>query len=265
MAFEDPGADALDYQPCRYGRSKLLFRGPRRMTHGPYAVVLGGGETYGKFVRAPWPAQLEEALDMPVLNLGYMNAGVDVFRNDAAVMELCEGARLVVIQLLPPQNLSNRFYAVHPRRNDRFVRASPLMCSLFREVDFSDYHFTGHMLGAIRALAPAKFEMIEQELKSAWVARMRSLLDRVGGHRILLWIADPNETGLSLIDEEMAMDLRPRASELVQIRPSEGAVAMGTEGMVFPPLDAPVAQRMPSLATHAEIAERLLPVLRRYL
>ncbi len=33
------------------------------------------------------------------------------------------------------QNLSNRFYAVHPRRNDRFLRASTLMKTIFREVD----------------------------------------------------------------------------------------------------------------------------------
>lgn len=30
MTYDALGAGALDYLPCRYGTSKLLFRGPRR-------------------------------------------------------------------------------------------------------------------------------------------------------------------------------------------------------------------------------------------
>ena len=59
MAFENPGQGALDYFPCRYGHSKLLFRGPRRKLDGAYCAVLGGSETYGKYVREPYPALIE--------------------------------------------------------------------------------------------------------------------------------------------------------------------------------------------------------------
>ena len=79
MAFEYAGDGALDYFPCRYGRSKLLFRGPRRQLVPPFVSAFGGSETYGKFVEEPWPALLEERIGLPVVNFGYLNAGVDVF------------------------------------------------------------------------------------------------------------------------------------------------------------------------------------------
>ena len=56
MAYEYAGEAALDYFPCRYGQSKLLFRGPRRRLEGAYVAAIGGTETYGKFVPDPYPA-----------------------------------------------------------------------------------------------------------------------------------------------------------------------------------------------------------------
>ena len=49
MAYEYGGDRALDYFPCRYGQSKLLFRGPRRKLEGNYISVLGGTAT-GSFL-----------------------------------------------------------------------------------------------------------------------------------------------------------------------------------------------------------------------
>ena len=60
MAYEFAGDSALDYFPCRYGQSKLLFRGPRRRFDGPYAAAIGGTETYGKFVADPYPALVRD-------------------------------------------------------------------------------------------------------------------------------------------------------------------------------------------------------------
>ncbi len=60
MAFEHQGAGALDYYPCRYGKSKLLFRGAETRAGPAYIAALGGSETYGKFVQKPWPDSLRE-------------------------------------------------------------------------------------------------------------------------------------------------------------------------------------------------------------
>jgi len=271
MAYEYQGEGALDYFPCRYGTSKLLFRGPRRKLEGDYVAVIGGTETYGKFVEQPFPAIVEEGLGMPVVNFGYVNAGLDVFLQEPVVLDACAGSRVTVIQLIGAQNMSNRFYAVHPRRNDRFLRASTLMKTVFREVDFTEFHFTRHMLSQMKAQFPDKFAILENELKTAWVARMKTMLQKFEGPTVLLWLGDhhppgraPDSLGLDplMVDEEMVAEIRPFATQLVRVNPTHGARIQGTAGMRFAPLDEPAAAEMPGPAVHSEIADALLPIVR---
>ncbi len=271
MAYEDPGAGALDYFPCRYGKSKVLFRGPRRRLDGAYTVVLGGSETYGKFVADPFPALIERDLGMTVVNFGCMNAGIDVFVNDATMADACDAARLTVIQLVGAHNMTNRFYAVHPRRNDRFLRASQPMKSLFPEIDFTEFHFTRHMLSQLKRRAPERFGLVESELKAAWGARMRHFLTRLGGRSVLLWLTDyhtgaavRNAVGAEplLVDEAMVAEVAEHAGALVRVDPSPEATASGTTGMIYPPFDEAAAMTMPGPMVHAEIAAALTPVVR---
>jgi hypothetical protein len=58
------------------------------------------------------------------------------------------------------QNLSNRLYTVHPRRNDRFLRASGILRTIYRDVDFTEFHFTRHMLDHLRCLSEDRFDIV---------------------------------------------------------------------------------------------------------
>lgn len=273
MAFEYAGDGALDYFPCRYGKSKLLFRGPRRQLDAPFCAAMGGTETYGKFVADPWPTLTEARLGMPVVNFGYLNAGIDVFVNEPQVTEASAAARVTVVQLMGAHNMSNRFYAVHPRRNDRFLCASHLMRTAFREVDFTEFHFTRHMLSALQQRAPLRFADLVTELQVSWCARMNLLLDKIEGKVVLLWLGDYRASaprdGLDpdplLVTAQMVAQIRPRTAELVRVDPSPAARNAGTLGMHFGPLDAPAATEMPGPLVHAEVAEALAPVLARLL
>jgi len=274
MAYEYPGAGALDYLPCRYGQSKLLFRGPKRRLDGVYCAVLGGTETYGKYVQDPYPALLEGSLGRQVVNFGYMNAGADVFLNEPTIIDACNKARLTVIQLLGAHNMSNRFYAVHPRRNDRFLRSSAMMKTIFREVDFTEFHFTRHMLLSLKRRSPEKYAVLEVELKAAWVARMRLLLQKISTPAVLLWLGDHHANGNFrdelgpeplLLDQDIVDQIRPFARDVVHVIPSAGAAAAGTAGMTVPDLEEPVAEQMPGPRIHEEVAAALAPVMRRYL
>ena len=271
MAYEYQGEGALDYFPCRYGTSKLLFRGPRRKLEGDYVAVIGGTETYGKFVETPFPALVEQGLPMPVVNFGYVNAGLDVFLQEPVVLDACANAKVTVIQLIGAQNMSNRFYAVHPRRNDRFLRASTLMKTVFRDVDFTEFHFTRHMLSQMKAHHADRFAILENELKTAWIARMKTLLQKFEGPTVLLWLDDHRAPGRPedplgvdplLVDAEMVAEIRPFATQLVRVTPSPAARMQGTAGMRFAALDEPAAAEMPGPAVHAEIADALLPIVR---
>src|SRR6056297_2682323 len=144
MAYQRMGRRPPDYLPVRYAGSRLVFRGPRRSLAGAYVACLGGTETCGSFVDRPWPALLEQDLGTPCVNLGLPNAGPDVLAGDPGLLRMARRARAVVVQLPCAMNLSNPFYRVHPRRNDRFVAAETPLRDLFPEVDFTEFHFTRH-------------------------------------------------------------------------------------------------------------------------
>lgn len=273
MTYENLGQGALDYFPCRYGKSKLLFRGPRKKMAGEYIAMIGGTETYGKFIEKPFPTLVGEAMEMECVNFGCVTAGVDVFANDASVVEACAKARVTVIQAIGAQNMSNRFYAVHPRRNDRFLRASTLMKTIFREVDFTDFSFTKHLLTTLQTLSEERFSIVRDELKEAWIARMKLLLDKIEGKTVLLWFADraPEDTaspdGLGrepiFVDRRMIEEVRPYVTEVVEVVPSARALAQGTAGMMFSSMEEPAAQELMGPAAHEEVAQALLEPLSR--
>ena len=272
MSYDQPGRGGLDYFPCRYGRSKTLFRGPKRRTEGSFIAYLGGAETYGRFISHPYPAILEERLGVPAVNLGWANAGVDAFLGDPDLLQVVGQARAAVIRLPGAQNMSNRFYSVHPRRNDRFLQASTLLQTVYREVDFTEFHFTRHLLTALRECSSDRFVMLREELQAAWVARMGQLLDRIPVPVLLLWFADaaPSDvTSAEDLDADplfvtagMIEALRPRVNGVVTVVPSDAARAEGTRGMVFSALEAPAAAEQLSSAAHGEVAAALAPALK---
>lgn len=275
MAYENLGEGALDYYPCRYGKSKLLFRGPKRKLDGPYVAMLGGTETYGKFIERPFAQLTEDALDHTVVNFGCVNAGIDVFVNDQAILDAASKSSVTVVQLTGAQNMSNRFYAVHPRRNDRFLRASNLLKTIFREVDFTEFNFTRHLLTSLHEASPDKFAMVEQELKEAWVARMKTLISKIEGKIVLLWMADhaPESCASCSIDgsdplfvgEEMINELRPFVTGVVEVDVTQADIEAGREGMVYTDLEEPAARGMLGAVAHARVAEALETVLRPHL
>jgi hypothetical protein len=271
MAFEHPGGGALTYFPCRYGNSKLLFRGPQRALDRPYCAVLGGTASYGKFVPFPYPALVEAATGTPVVNLGCVNAGPDVYLNDPEILAIAGRAEVTVLQVLGATNLTNRFYAVHPRRNDRFLWAEPLLRSMYRDVDFTEFNFTRHMLLSLQAAGQERFGLVVEELRSAWVARMTALVTAVSGPVVLLWWSDrpPPPSGSApdlnrdplLVDRDMLSAILALADDYVEVVTSAEARAQGVDGMAFAPLDRPAASLVPGPAAHREAAAALLPSL----
>lgn len=271
MTFENLGLPALDYFPCRYGASKMLFRGPKRRLDKPYVAFLGGTETYGKFIGKPFANLVEEQVGRVCVNLGAINAGVDVYLNDPSLLEIAAGARACVVQVMGAQNMSNRFYAVHPRRNDRFLQASELMRTVFRDVDFTRFNFTRHLLRDLRNQSEERFEMVRFELKQAWLARMDQLLAKIPGPVVLVWFADHaigshvDDGSLGhdplFVDREMIEALRPKVGAVVEVAASQAALAEGTFGMVYTPMEAPAAAELMGPLAHEEAAQAVSTAL----
>jgi len=92
MKHETIDGGGLSYSPCRYGMSRIFFRGPRRRLDQPYVAFIGGTETYGKFIDQPLPALVEKEIKQTCVNLGCVNGGVDAFVNDPTIMAACHDA-----------------------------------------------------------------------------------------------------------------------------------------------------------------------------
>ena len=274
MKHETIDGGGLSYAPCRYGMSRIFFRGPRRRLDEPYLAFLGGTETFGKFIDRPFANLVERDLGRPCVNFGCVNGGVDAFVNDPTVMAACHDAEITVVQVMGANYLSNRFYSVHPRRNDRFLRASTVLEAIFPDVDFSDFTFTRHMLETLHDISAERFDIVVAELRAAWVARMRNMLDQIGPRTMLLWFSrhelsdrkwDDYENPLRVdplfVTATMLEQLRPQVMGIVEAKPSEIALSQGTRGMFVPPMQKNAATEMLGVNCHVEASSVLVPIL----
>ena len=265
MAYQNSSDGALNYFPCRYGKSKLLFRGPKKDLQDDYIAFVGGTETYGKFVETPFPALVGDSMKMTSINLGCVNAGTDVFLSDETVMNICKNAKATVLQISGAQNMSNRFYAVHPRRNDRFLRASTLLKTIYRDTDFTDFNFTRHLVSTLEAESTEKFAMVRQELKDAWVARMKTMIQKMPYNLVLLWVSDhaPDDADMCskahgdplFVDREMIEQIRPLVKSVVEVVATQNDIDQGYTLMSYSDLDALSARAMLGPVVQAQVAK----------
>lgn len=267
-------AEEMSYAPCRYGGSRTLFRGPRRRLDSPYLAFVGGSATYGRFIEHPFPALVEAAIGKTCVNLGCMNGGIDTFVNDAKILSICKQSDLTVVQILGANFLSNRFFTVHPRRNDQLLTVSSVLRAIYREVDFSKFTLTRHMLGALYDTAPDRFGIVVSEMRNAWLARMKQFLAQIGRDVVLLWFS---ETELSdvhwsahpkhlaadplFVTRAMVDELRPMIDDIVNVTLSDGALASGTSRMIFSASQTEAASQMLSVACHKEVSAAMIRIL----
>mgnify|MGYP003564171922 CR=1 FL=1 len=271
MSFETRGAIAPDHPTVSYPGSSLRFRAPAGDPTHAHVLCLGGTETFGRYVDDPYPAQLANRITAPVINMGVAGAGLDVLLSDGAIVNARASASAIVLQIQGAQALSNRLYTVHPRRNDRFVRASDVLRTIYWDVDFTEFHFIRHMLDHLEALSPDRFDIVRNELRVAWMARMKHILCKAKVPVHLLWLScraprneDPQDT---LCDEPMFVtsDMLDAASKLaaslsvVVTRPEMSRPERGD-----PPAlsrDVAAARLLPGAKAHMQAAEKLARIL----
>lgn len=261
----------LDDARYRCGTSKLPFRGPHRRPGGRYVVAVGGTETFGKYVDRPYPDFLEDRIGLPVINFGAVNAGIDVFVSQRMVLDACSGSQAVVLQAMGAHNLSNRFYCVHPRRNDRFLRASPELRALYPDIDFTDFAFTRHLIRTLVDTDPDRFAVVKAELCAVWLARMTAFLVAVPAPVVLLWMAgrlpdDPctvdHVADPLFVTDEMIEVIRPLLAGIV-IAPRCGTSAScRSTAVVCGHPGTRVAAMVPDAGLHRDVAQAVARGLR---
>jgi len=266
VKLDDNSETVIDYKLWRHGPSRIAFRGPTQELDVPYVAIVGGSETFGKFVEYPFADLLRAEIAMPVVNLGVMHAGLSLIVDDPAILDIASNAQMTVVQVLGATNMSNRFYSVHPRRNDRFVCASKRMKVLFPDVDFADINFTGHLLTALEKERHPGFGELVAELKTAWVQRMSAILDSIHGDRLLLWMSDrrpedpssvEHSTDPMFVDRDMLEALSPLIGGIVEVVATKHSRDEGLIGKFYQASDEQAAAAMPGPAFHCQTAAAL--------
>jgi hypothetical protein len=260
---------AIDYALFRYGDSRIGLRGPQKPLDRPYIACVGSTEVFGRYVATPFPVLLEDRIGMDCANLGVHNAGPGLFLQDPTVLGIIRRARAVVLHAMPSHYLSNPFYAVHPRRNDRFVKAHEPLKMLYPEVDFTEFHFTGHMLTCLAAISDSRFRTVAAALQDSWVDQMRRIAEALDVPVLLMWFAtEPPETGINpekpttLVTMDMLDRLIPVVDGRIIVQPSPCAEQGKAVDMHFHPAEAQKAAALPGGLAHLEAAEAVAARLR---
>ncbi len=187
-AWREPPVEE-EMRTFRLGTGRLAFRGDAPDPARPWILCLGGGESWGRGGVVPWPILLARRSGAQIVNLACPNAGLDLVLRDPERLALCRPARALIVQITGAHLLSNRFYRVHPWRNDRFLDASAALRKLYPEVDFTEFAFVRHMLQRLHVVDPQRFRVVVDELVTAWLARMRQLMAEATGPVLGLWFA----------------------------------------------------------------------------
>lgn len=166
----------------------LDYRDKHRPDTPGYVLFLGGSETYGRCVRQPFPSLFSRLNGIEVLNLGLPNAGYDTIATDPDIVARARQARLIVLQLMGAHLMTNRFYRVHKRRNDRFLAALPSLKTLYPGVDFSQFSFVGHMLRRLQRADPDSFALLVAGLQQGWRQRLVQMQQLYRRPMVFLWL-----------------------------------------------------------------------------
>lgn len=252
MDGQSPQVAEPVYKLIRLGGSPLAFRAQPEVEGRADCAVLGSDMSFGRFVTSPWPQELAQAAGISLRNLAVPQTGPEAWLADDVLMGLAVRARMQLVELPGCQRLSNRYYQVHPRRNDRVVQISASLQALYPELDFADYIFVGHLLRSLKSTCCDRFQRVAAALRQAWLDRMGALLGDLPGPVVLLWLrpqAGTQQEERVPLTADLVQVLQHRVRATLEVPYGPVAVSGG------------LAACFPDAKTHEEIARQLLPLL----
>ncbi len=252
----------------RIGGARLPIRPLPKTLQRDYVVFLGSDDTYGCHLSYPFTDLIEDATGIQTVNLGCVGARIDAFQQNEGILEMCRGARLVFIEALGAEAMSNRLYRVDVRNNQRLIRVTKYLKALYEGVDFSGIETVGELLTMLAQLSEEKLYFVRLELHMAWVARMKRLIKQIGVPVILLWLADHDPfyaaTGGTIfrdplfVDRTMIEALRQEVVDIIEITASKDEVFSACAD-TEEPTSMPIGSLGPGY--HERVAAELSPVI----
>ncbi len=272
MSLITPNVGDVADAGYRFGTNETLFRGQAPDLSKPYTVFLGAGETYGQYVEMPFPNLLGRELPIQCVNWGVPGGGPTHFLRDPVLQDACNKARLCVITAGHAWAISNRLYTVLHRDNSAISDVSDQLIALFPNVDVDSFERVRPMLVALQNSSPDNFKVLEMEIREAWLARMREMVERIETRTVLFVMGDHllddpslsenRRIGPELVSRVMLNRLAGYVDHFVVYEASEEAQSLDGEDRIYDESDATASLSYPGERMHVEAAELLFPILR---
>jgi hypothetical protein len=192
--YDETDSHLVDYQMyCLPGVKDGFFRGPP-IQSDDYVACVGAAQTFGRFVKEPYPKLISRSLGIETLNLGRGAAGPGYFHSDPVLLNYINRARVVVVQVLSGRSQSNALFHIDHGMAGRNIATGERM-------DAAEFY--AWLLAQDADLA----RRTVAECRANYVADMTKLLTAITAPKILMW--------WSTRDPEYAECWTPPASRLL--------------------------------------------------
>lgn len=189
--------EVVDYAMYEEPRSGLWFRGPQPMLHPgqDYFVCLGAAQTFGCFCDEPFPALLAQRLGLPAVNLGYGGAGPRFYNRHPELLELINGARFVIVQVMSARSEDNSVFEsggleyLIDRASGQRISAADGYGRLLSQAD-QHLPLPAPMRRALRTFrGPHSVKRVLDETRENWIESYRTLFSNLRVPSCLFWFS----------------------------------------------------------------------------
>lgn len=188
--------NVVDYQMYCLARTGLWFRGPEpeALNRNQYFTCIGAAQTVGCFCKKPYPALLQEKLNVYGLNLGYGGSGPSFFLKYPALLEYINNGKFTIVQVMSGRSESNSLFEsggleyLKKRSDGVFIGANDAYQELLRHEARLRIKLGGRELFFLPK-SVAKIDELIAETRLNWLKRFSELLKKIETPKILLYFS----------------------------------------------------------------------------
>lgn len=173
----------VDYDLWSDPEIPFILRGPapKATSNCPTISFIGAAQTFGAFVKAPFPTLLADMLSCQVLNLGRGGAGPGFYLRDETLINRINATSCVVIQVMSARS---------SMRNSAMESADELASVILKVGESKGKKVLGHhalkMMGA--ELSDRELATLHDETISNFMDQYKKLLEKIKVPKILLYV-----------------------------------------------------------------------------
>jgi Domain of unknown function (DUF6473)/Sulfotransferase family len=276
----------LSYEGWQMPGIPYIFRGPKPDHRIEESIVcIGSAATFGRFVPRPFTFQISDQVQVPMINLGIGGARPATYLADARIVDILRRCRMVIVEVMSARGYRSSLFTPNNEHSNLGSTALdlsvvPALRPLIGKMYFVDMVYSAALRKQL------DLSRIVMELRSAYILDMKLLAELVKGKGILLYISQRRPDYIvdqcsyeswsgnfpHFIDRRMIDLISGLFEEYVEHVSKSGLPNAlcdkdtGEALPMFPGTNHEAANNYyPSPQMHDEVADRLVPTVRRML